>query len=384
MRGLFALFVLALGVAGASADTLDEGELGGAKFTVARPAQWNGRLLLLAHGYRAETAPLVADLFPGHAAYRALLDEGWMIAKTSYRRNGTIISDAVADLDALRAHLAETYGKPKRVILEGESMGGLIVTLIAERKTEDPPLYHGAVAIGAALSLRESGGTLGLTLTTQLPLIFLTNRSEISGPKNYVRPPIALPREMRPITPVVFRVNRDGHVNVNQAERLAALRALNAWIDAGHDGVLPKPTEGAEFFDATVTPQPGPSQVEFDADRRGFKARVVEISAVYGNVAFNAQPEDFATAGIARNEWFAFTAQEETRRAFFGRDLNAVRRGEWVAFPNADGFFWLARNFENAATTARLKVGDAIHVRSYEGAPPAAHAEQPRDEHSGW
>jgi pimeloyl-ACP methyl ester carboxylesterase len=344
---------------------VDEGEIEGAKFAIARPLTWNGSVLLIAHGLRAETDPLIADLFPDRLAYKTLRDEGWIIAKTSYRRNGMIIADAVADIENLRAYIAKTSGDPKRVLVEGDSLGGLIATIIAEQPPGDFPKYHGCVAVGAALSAREPGGTLGINLGTQLPLIFLTNRSELTGPKSYVIPLTPLPPHHRPVKPVLFRVTRDGHVNVNQHERLAALRALNLWLDQGPSSI-PKPADGAEFFDVTHEPEPGPSQVVFDDDRRGFIAHVTEITEVYGNIALNAQPADFASAGISRNAWFQITAHDENRRVMFGRDFSAVKRGEWVAFPNADGFFWIARNFENAATTANLKIGDEVHVRAYD------------------
>ncbi len=94
--------------------TIETGEIGGAKFPFARPALWNRNILLLAHGHRAEDRPLVADLFPEQLSRKALLDEGWIIAKTSFRRNGIIIVDAIADLDALRANIAERLGPPNR------------------------------------------------------------------------------------------------------------------------------------------------------------------------------------------------------------------------------------------------------------------------------
>jgi pimeloyl-ACP methyl ester carboxylesterase len=346
---------------------LDEGELeAGAKFAIARPLAWNGSVLLIAHGLRAETDPIVADLNPDRLAYKTLRDEGWIIAKTSYRRNGMIIADAVADLENLRAHIANTYGEPKRVLVEGDSMGGLIAAIIAEQPPGDSPKYHGCVAVGAALNAREPNGSLDLNLGTQLPLIFLTNRSELTGPKNYVQPLTPHPPDHRAIKPVLFRVSRDGHVNVNQHERLAALRALNAWLDRG-PAALPKPADGSEFFDATHQPEPQTSQVTIDADRRGFTTRITEITEVYGNVALNAQPADFASAGIPLNAWFQLTVRDdEPRRVLHGRGFNAVKRGEWLAFPNADGFFWLARNFENAAKTAALNVGDEVHVRAYD------------------
>lgn len=357
---------IAVAPASAPSYALETGELDGAKFTLARPLRWNRGVLLLAHGLRSTDRPLVADLSPDHLAYHTLLTEGWIIAKTSYRRNGLIIADAIADLDALRAHIVEKFGSPKRVLVEGDSMGGLIATLIAEREPHDPPLYDGAVALGAALSLREPNATLGLTLQPRIPLIFLTNQSELEGPRHYVTADV--PRQAI-VEPALFRIARDGHVNINQRERLVALRALNSWLDNGRH-TLPRPVADSPFFDATVPAQPQPSQVAHHADGRGFDARVVEISAVHGNLFLNAQPADFAAAGIERMTWFQLSVGDARFRVLHGRDFSSVKRGEWVAFANADGFYWLARNFADAAVTAKLRVGDTVTIRRFDAAQP--------------
>ncbi|HEY0945343.1 MAG TPA: SAM hydroxide adenosyltransferase [Opitutaceae bacterium] len=373
MRRLHRCFLLCLGLAPLlAAATLERGTIEGAHYAIARPEKaWNGRLLLLAHGYRAENAPLVADLFPEHLACRTLLDEGWIVAKTSYRRNGLILADAMADLDNLRAHIAASHGQPQLVLLEGESMGGMVVTLLAER---GDGRYQGAVAIGAALQLREAGAITGVNLQPKLPLLFLTNQSELEGPKNYVGhvPPDAAGEV---VPPVLFRISRDGHVNVNQRERLLALRALVAWLENGR-GALPAPSSAdprgpsgapsAEFYDATQVPEPQPSKVILDADRRGFTARVIEVSAVYGNVFIDAQPADFQAIGLSPGSYFQLSVGEQHYRVRYGRDFDSVPRGDWVVFPNADGFFWLSRNWANAASTAGLKEGDAVGLRRYE------------------
>ncbi len=355
----FALTVIAVLIARAAAPVVETGEINGAKFALACPAQWNHRVLLLAHGLRSIDRPLIADLFPEHLAYQTLLAEGWLVAKTSYRRNGLIIADAAADLDALRAHIAATFGAPERVLLEGESMGGLIATLMAERELQRPRLYHGAIAIGAALQAREPDTALELTHRPQIPLLFLTNQSELDGPADYVTHEATDPTAIRAR---LFRVARDGHVNVNQRERLAALRAINVWLDRGADA-LPALALEPPFFDATVAPAPQASQVVAHADGRGFDARVVEVSAIYGNVFLNAQPADFAAAGIGKLAHFTIRIGDQIFRALHGRDFSSVKRGEWVAFPNADGFFWLARNFADAAATAKLAVGDTVTLR---------------------
>ncbi len=374
-RFIFA-FTLSLGALASAAPSaskpaIETGEIAGARFSLARPEHWNRGVLLLAHGLRSEDRPLVADLFPEHLAYKTLIEEGWIVAKTSYRRNGLIVADAIADLDALRAHIEQTHGRPSRVILEGESMGGLIVTLMAEREPGDVPLYDGAIAIGAALHVREPNSAAGLSLQPRIPLLFLTNQSELEGPRNYV---IAdLPR-LPSLTPVLFRVSRDGHVNVNQHERLVALRALNAWLDRGRH-TLPPPTPHAPFFDATVPPEPVASQVTMHPDGRGFDARVIEISAVYGNVFINAQPADFAAAGIERMTWCQLLIGDRKFRVLHGRDFNSVKRAEWVTFANADGFYWLARHYADAAATAKLKPGDIVTLRRF---PPSDTAPTPK------
>jgi pimeloyl-ACP methyl ester carboxylesterase len=349
-----------------AAPVIEQGEIAGARFAIARPPKWNHRLLLLAHGLRDPSLPLVADLFPEHLAYKALLEEGWIVAKTSYRRNGPIVADALADLDALREHIATTYGTPERVLLEGESMGGLIATLIAERGPEriegELRPYQGVVAIGAALGAKEPNMTLGLSLQPRIPIVFLTNQSELEGPNAYATAHI--PRPDPELRPVLLLVSRNGHVNVNQRERLAALRVLNLWLDSGR-AALPEPAEGQPFVDVTVPPAAQPSQVSLLADARGFEARVTEVSADYGNLYLNAQPGDFAAVGIRPMTWFQVKAGDKTYRVRYGRDFDSVKRGEWVAFANADGFTWLARYFANAAATAGLRAGDIVTVQRY-------------------
>ena len=356
--GLFAGLLASADVPRATppAPHLETGEIAGAKFSIALPSQWNRRILLIAHGYVPVERPLLASLLPGQLAYRTLLDEGWMIATTSYRRNGIIVTDAIADLDALHDHLVSRYGRADRVILLGESMGGLIVTLLVERNSSE---YAGAVAIGAALAIDEPGFAITPTQRPQKPLIFLTNQSELDGPTAYVAGTTATATEE--LKPALFRIARDGHVNVNQAERLAALRALIAWIDHGRTS-HPALARNASFHDATVPPTSTASLVRMHHDRGGFAARITEVSAAYGNVVINAQSADFAAAGITPHSWFKLTAHGKSYRTFYGSNFSSVKEGEWVVFPNADGFFTLSRNYADAAGSASLRANDEVSL----------------------
>ncbi len=352
----------------APADTLlDTGQIGGAKFAIARPVEWNNNLLLLLHDYRPESAPLGVDLDPNQALCRGFLDQGWMVAQTSYRRNGVIIADAMADVDALRDYIAKTYGAPERVLLEGESMGGTIVILMAERDDR----YDGAVVIDPTLDTRDPGQVVGLSLRPRIPLIFLANQTELNGPRRYVTANV---RGATDPAPVLFMIARDGHNNISQRERLAALRMLIGWLDHGPSS-LPRPPANSEFFDATLPPAPQPSQVTFLPDGRGFSARVIEADPFTGNLVVNAQPEDFTRAGLGKNSFFQFVARDQSFRVRYSRDFTAVKRGAWLGFPNADGFFLIARNLASAAATANLAAGDDVTIRRYDDA--AAPREEP-------
>ena len=337
---------------------VESGEIAGAKFTVAVPANWNRRVLLIAHGYVPAERPLLTSFYPEQLAYRTLLKEGWLIAATSYRRNGMIVTDAMADLEALRVHLVAQFGEPDRVILLGESMGGLIVTLLCEQSSSS---YAGALAIGAALAIDEGGALITPRREPQRPLLFLSNQSEVDGPAAYVD--ATADHVSAELRPALFRVSRDGHVNVNQLERLNAIRALDRWIDAGRS-TLPTPPAKAAFFDATVGSLPVASLVTLNGQTGSFVARITDVSAAYGNVTLSAQPEDFRKAGIAPNTWFTLTAHGHDYRTFYGSDFSSVKKGEWVVFPNADGFFTLSRNYADAAGTARLAVSDEITINS--------------------
>jgi pimeloyl-ACP methyl ester carboxylesterase len=345
---------------------VDVGQIAGANFAIAKPpGGWNHRVLLLAHGYRPESAPLIADLHPERASIKAALDEGWIVATTSYRRNGLIVGDAIADLDALRGFIAAAYGPIERVILEGESMGGLIVTIMAER---DADLYSGAVVFDATLYAKETNGTVGLSLLPRIPLIFVATEREVAEARSYLTTLVARPPPV--IQPVLFLIKREGHTNINQPEHLAAFRAINAWIDGGREA-LPEPKGQDHYFDATIAPDPGPSTAVLLPGGRGFTTSVAEVDAVYGNILLQAQAKDFAAGGIPPMTFCTLQAGEKSFRTLYGRTYTDVKDGEWIVFPDADGRTVLSRDFSDAAGTAGLKIGDPVTLVPLE---PAAKA----------
>jgi pimeloyl-ACP methyl ester carboxylesterase len=334
---------------------VDIGHIAGAGFAIANPpGLWNHRLLLLAHGYRPDSAPLIADLHPERASIKAALDEGWIVATTSYRRNGLVVGDAIADLDALRAYIVAAYGDVERVILEGESTGGLVVTIMAERDAE---LYNGAVVFDATLYAKETNGKIGLSLLPRIPLIFLATQREVPEARSYLTALVARPSPV--VQPVLFLIQREGHTNINQPEHLAAFRAINAWIDGGRDA-LPQPKDQFHYYDATIAPEPGPSTAVLLPDDHGFTTTVAEVDAIYGNILLGAQAQDFKAGGIPPMTYCTLEAGGKSYRTLYGRTYTDVKDGEWIVFPDADGRTVLSRNFADAAGTTGLKVGDTV------------------------
>jgi SAM hydroxide adenosyltransferase C-terminal domain/Serine aminopeptidase, S33 len=318
--------------------SLETGEIDGALYQLAVPAAWNGKLLLHAHGYRLAEEPLRAELDLEDGAYRHFLAAGWMLAITSYRRNGIIVDDGIRDLENLWDHVAATHARPQTTILEGFSMGGLIVTLIAEK---EPDRFRGAVAAGAALANPRLPSEL--TYAPRIPLLFLTNQDEISGPRDYVaKAAAAVP------APVSWEVRRDGHVNVNAVERQAAIEAVLRWIDGG---------EVDRDFDPTHE-----VRREGSAGENRAAGLVRRITPNYGNVFSSFSPEDFEVLGIRKGDVFEVATAAGTFAFTYGTTFSDVPRGQPIAFATADGEVLFAVNYGNAAEILQVDAGDALTI----------------------
>ncbi len=320
-----------------------EGEIDGAKYTIVAPVAPNGCVLIFCHGYRPEGPELTTDLVPLKSTYQELAQRGWVIAATSYRRNGLIVADGLADVLALRAEIARRFGEPRRVVLHGESMGGAIATLLLER---EPKKFAGALAVGAALAIEEGGTKLEFTRRPGGPLLFLSNRTEAAPPRAYVEAATAAKAPA-----AAWTADRDGHLNVNQREVAAALAALNQWLDSG---------AAPEFHDDTLPAEPRPSTMIL-REGRG-TAPMLQRITIYGNITLDFQSADFKQLGLARGDSFTLRGGAKSARVKLGQTYSDVARGEWVAFFDAEDRLLVAINRGNAADELGVKLGDLVSV----------------------
>jgi pimeloyl-ACP methyl ester carboxylesterase len=111
----------------------------GAGYRIEVPDNWNGELVLYAHGYRGTGLELTVDN-PSIRNY--LVRNGFAWAASSYSKNGYDVKQGVKDTHTLGALFRGLVGNPERTYLIGHSMGGHITGVAIEQY---PKAYAGAM-----------------------------------------------------------------------------------------------------------------------------------------------------------------------------------------------------------------------------------------------
>lgn len=133
-----------------NAETLHDSIL----WSVRMPANWNGTLLVHSRGWSPTAGqPAVAPAQIGDA----LLAQGYALAASNYGAGGWSLKEAVPAQEEIIAAFSKRYGKPKRVLGFGYSMGGLVTTALAERAR---PKIDGGISFCSSM-----GGALGMMNT---------------------------------------------------------------------------------------------------------------------------------------------------------------------------------------------------------------------------
>lgn len=141
------------------------GELHGAPYKIAVPANWNGTLVVFVHGYRdkADHHGEVDDRsVPSDPLLEAaLLGQGYALAASAFRDNGWAVEEGIQDTKDLTVLFRSLVAVPDRTILWGVSMGTVISFKSLERFGG---IYDGAVcmcAIGAGTSRFQDSAVAG-------------------------------------------------------------------------------------------------------------------------------------------------------------------------------------------------------------------------------
>jgi pimeloyl-ACP methyl ester carboxylesterase len=133
-----------------------------ALYQVCFPQNWNGDLIIYAHGYVSADEPLAVpdDMVGGVSVAQIVNALGYGYAATSYRANGLVADLAVEDVADLADEVRRrSRPDPMRTFVVGVSEGGLVAALAAERH---PDRFAGGVdACGPAGDFRAEIDYLG-------------------------------------------------------------------------------------------------------------------------------------------------------------------------------------------------------------------------------
>lgn len=323
---------------------LHEGELKGAPYKVAVPADWqDGKVFFHVHGWRPADAPHEADLNLEDPFYKQLLADGWILGRTAFLENGVDHDAHTEALYDLKNRIENEFGHIDLLILEGESTAATLVLRIAE---QNPDLADGVIAKSAFIELEDKSADSFLQGNPAIPAILMSNLTELDGPIAY-----SATAENAPVPPALRPLLRPGHVNVNWLERLEALHAIVSWIDTGG---INRVVDG--------TRQVPERETGTAVDGVGITNIVTSVNLYYGNAIVGFHPNELKNIGIAQGSSFILEVDGQQRNVYYGQTYSDVPQGEWVAFPFADDQILIARNHESAIATANLKVGDLIKI----------------------
>jgi hypothetical protein len=283
-----------------------------------RQEPWNSCLLIHAHGFRPEGGPLVSEI--DDTFWFRLVQQGWAVGVTSYRRTGLIVADAIKDINNLRGHVCNEFGYPYWVFLDGRSMGGAISVRIAEQLNART-MFSGVMAIGAALMVKEDDPRLKLTYRPTIPIVFLTNTSEIGPINSYIEKTKSYAEEdlkngsggdeVR--VPALHLVTREGHNWTNPRERWRAFSTLVEWAFVGSlvtEYLFDGTKEGsAKSGEANL--------VKREDGTRLLTGSVLETSKVDSDLRTNITVKDLFDADISLNSHFKLSNSE-------GKEIEAV------------------------------------------------------------
>jgi hypothetical protein len=116
-----------------------------AGYRIEVPYNWNGSLVMWAHGYAGTGLELKVD---NHPLRVFLIANGYAWAASSYSKNAYDPAQGAEDTHALTLLFNGRFGKPNRTYITGASMGGHVTGIVAEQW---PQSYDGSMPVCGVL-----------------------------------------------------------------------------------------------------------------------------------------------------------------------------------------------------------------------------------------
>ena len=106
------------------------GRLNGAAYRIEVPENWNGELVMWAHGFFGNIPQLFADTHPFR---EFLIAQGFAWASSSYTKNYYDVRSGVKSTNDLVRFFSKEVAEPSRVFITGASMGGHVTAAAVEQ-----------------------------------------------------------------------------------------------------------------------------------------------------------------------------------------------------------------------------------------------------------
>ncbi|WP_213954581.1 MULTISPECIES: hypothetical protein [unclassified Variovorax] len=143
----------------------------GAIYLIAKPANWNGVLVLHAHGGPNLEAPSAQRAAEDLTRWAVMVDAGYAWAGSTFRQGGVAVRAAAEDTERLRGIFRRYVGKPTRTILHGQSWGAGVAAKAAgmfTAQTVGETPYDGVLLSSGVLA----GGSRSYDFRTDLRVVY--------------------------------------------------------------------------------------------------------------------------------------------------------------------------------------------------------------------
>ncbi|MEF7612638.1 hypothetical protein V4F39_01865 [Aquincola sp. MAHUQ-54] len=143
----------------------------GAYYLIAKPADWNGRLVLHAHGGPDLATPTAERAVEDLTRWAIMVKAGYAWAGSTFRQGGVEVRAAAEDTERLRGIFRTHVGVPTRTILHGQSWGAGVAAKAAEMftaETRGSKPYDAVLLTAGVLA----GGTRSYDIRTDLRVVY--------------------------------------------------------------------------------------------------------------------------------------------------------------------------------------------------------------------
>lgn len=142
-----------------------------AHYLVVMPAQWNGVLVVHAHGGPSLGEPTVERVNEDIHRWAITVKAGYAWAASVFRQGGVAVRTAAEDTERVRRIFVEHVAKPRRTILHGQSWGASVAAKAAEMYAAPGaarPAYDGVLLTSGVLA----GGTQSYNFRLDLRVVY--------------------------------------------------------------------------------------------------------------------------------------------------------------------------------------------------------------------